>query len=49
MINDVFNKGLNKQISGFSLPQAIVISFNYQTQSKNYVIESREFQKVKSP
>jgi len=31
LINDVFNKALNKQISGFSLPQAIVISFNYQT------------------
>jgi Carboxypeptidase regulatory-like domain/TonB dependent receptor len=31
LINDVFNKGLNKQISGFSLPQSVVISFNYQT------------------
>src|SRR5215470_11112216 len=31
LINDVFNKSLDKQISGFSVPQAIVISFQYQT------------------
>jgi len=31
LINDVFNKGLDKQISGFSIPQALVISFNYTT------------------
>jgi len=31
LINDVFNKGLNKQISGFSQPQTLTISFNYKT------------------
>jgi carboxypeptidase family protein/TonB-dependent receptor-like protein len=31
LINDVFNKALDKQISGFSLPQELVISFNYTT------------------
>ena len=31
LINDVFNKSLDKQISGFSVPQALVISFNYIT------------------
>ncbi|MBV8904137.1 MAG: TonB-dependent receptor, partial [Acidobacteriia bacterium] len=31
LINDVFNRMLNKQISGFSIPQALVISFNYTT------------------
>jgi hypothetical protein len=31
LINDVFNKDLNKQISGFSLPQTLVISFSYTT------------------
>jgi hypothetical protein len=31
LINDVFNKGLNKQISGFSQPQTLIISFNYTT------------------
>ena len=31
LINDVYNRASNKQISGFSLPQAIVISFNYLT------------------
>jgi hypothetical protein len=31
LINDVFNYGLNKEISGFSLPQEIVISFSYTT------------------
>jgi hypothetical protein len=31
LINDVFNKPLDKQISGFSIPQLLVISFNYQT------------------
>src|SRR5580700_8994815 len=31
LINDVFNKGLDKQISGFSIPQELIISFNYTT------------------
>ena len=31
LINDVFNKSLDKQISGFSTPQLLIISFNYQT------------------
>jgi hypothetical protein len=31
LINDVFNKPLDKQISGFSIPQLLVLSFNYQT------------------
>lgn len=31
LINDVYNKGLNKQISGFSIPQELVISFSYTT------------------
>jgi hypothetical protein len=31
LINDVYNKALDKQISGFSLPQELVISFNYTT------------------
>jgi Carboxypeptidase regulatory-like domain len=31
LINDVFNKGLDKQISGFSIPQALIIAFNYTT------------------
>jgi hypothetical protein len=31
LINDVYNTALNKQISGFSLPQMLVISFNYTT------------------
>ena len=31
LINDVYNKDLNKQISGFSIPQELVISFNYTT------------------
>jgi len=31
LINDVYNKAVNKQISGFSLPQELVISFNYTT------------------
>jgi hypothetical protein len=31
LINDVFNKNLNKQISGFSQPQTLIISFNYTT------------------
>ena len=31
LINDVFNKGLDKQISGFSLPQMLVIAFSYTT------------------
>jgi hypothetical protein len=31
LINDVFNYGLNKEISGFSLPQELVISFSYTT------------------
>jgi len=31
LINDVFNRDQNKQISGFSFPQMIVISFSYTT------------------
>jgi hypothetical protein len=31
LINDVFNKALDKQISGFSIPQELVISFSYTT------------------
>ena len=31
LINDVFNKALDKQISGFSIPQELIISFNYTT------------------
>jgi Carboxypeptidase regulatory-like domain/TonB dependent receptor len=31
LINDVFNIAQNKQISGFSQPQVLVISFNYTT------------------
>ncbi|HXP87277.1 MAG TPA: TonB-dependent receptor [Bryobacteraceae bacterium] len=31
LINDVFNKALDKQISGFSIPQELVMSWTYQT------------------
>jgi hypothetical protein len=31
LVNDVFNKGLNKQISGFSLPQVLTLSLSYTT------------------
>ncbi|HEY6340812.1 MAG TPA: TonB-dependent receptor [Bryobacteraceae bacterium] len=31
LINDVFNKAIDKQISSYSLPQLLIISFNYQT------------------
>ncbi|MBV9504327.1 MAG: TonB-dependent receptor [Acidobacteriia bacterium] len=31
LINDVFNKALDKQISGFSIPQELIISFSYTT------------------
>jgi hypothetical protein len=31
LINDVFNIRQNKQISGFSIPQALIIAFNYTT------------------
>jgi hypothetical protein len=31
LINDVYNKGLNKQISGFSLPQVLTLSLSYTT------------------
>ena len=31
LINDVYNKDLNKQISGFSQPQTLIISFSYTT------------------
>jgi hypothetical protein len=31
LINDVFNIGMNKQISGFSQPQTLTISFGYTT------------------
>ncbi len=36
LINDVFNKALDKQISGFSVPQLLIISFNYQTPKFNF-------------
>ena len=35
LINDVFNYALDKQISGFSYPQLLVISFNYTTPKLN--------------
>jgi hypothetical protein len=31
LVNDVFNRDQNKQISGFSLPQMLVVSFSYTT------------------
>ncbi|MBV8844477.1 MAG: TonB-dependent receptor [Bryobacterales bacterium] len=31
LINDVFNLGLAKQLSGFDLPQTLTIAFNYTT------------------
>jgi hypothetical protein len=31
LINDVFNRAIDKQISGFSQPQVLVISFSYTT------------------
>jgi hypothetical protein len=31
LINDVFSKSLDKQISGFSIPQELVIAFSYTT------------------
>jgi hypothetical protein len=31
LINDVFNVALDKQISGFSIPQELVIAYNYTT------------------
>ena len=31
LINDVFNIAQNKQISGFSLPETLIIAFNYTT------------------
>ena len=31
LINDVYNTSLDKQISAFSLPEVLVISFNYTT------------------
>ncbi len=31
LINDVFNPALDKQISGFDIPQALVIAFGYTT------------------
>jgi hypothetical protein len=31
LINDVFNKALDKQISGFSIPQELIIAFSYTT------------------
>jgi hypothetical protein len=31
LINDVYNPALDKQISGFSIPQELVIAFNYTT------------------
>jgi len=31
LINDIFNTALNKQLSGFDIPQELIISFSYQT------------------
>ena len=31
LINDVYSKALDKQISGFSIPQELIIAFNYTT------------------
>lgn len=31
LINDVYNKALDKQISGFDVPQELIIAFNYTT------------------
>jgi len=31
LINDVFNKSIDKQISSYSIPQLLIIAFNYQT------------------
>src|SRR5262249_11476617 len=31
LINDVFNRAQNKQISGFSRPQMLVVAFSYTT------------------
>jgi TonB dependent receptor len=31
LINDVFNKQIDKQISSYSIPQLLIIAFNYQT------------------
>jgi hypothetical protein len=35
LINDVFNYAIDKQISGFSIPQELVISFSYTTPKFN--------------
>ena len=35
LINDVYNRGMNKEISGFSLPHELVISFSYITPKLN--------------
>ena len=31
LCNDVFNIAQNKQISGFSVPQELILAFSYQT------------------
>ncbi len=31
LINDVYNRDINKQISGFEQPQTLVVSFSYTT------------------
>jgi hypothetical protein len=31
LINDVFNKAIDKQISSYSIPQLLIIAFSYQT------------------
>jgi hypothetical protein len=35
LINDVFNYAVDKQISGFSIPQELIISFSYTTPKLN--------------
>jgi Carboxypeptidase regulatory-like domain/TonB dependent receptor-like, beta-barrel len=35
LINDVYNRGINKQISGFSQPETLVVSFSYTTPTVN--------------
>jgi hypothetical protein len=35
LINDVFNKAIDKQISSYSIPQLLIIAFSYQTPKWN--------------
>ena len=41
LINDVYNRDLNKQISGFSQPQTLVVSFSYTTPTINTFLAAR--------